>query len=192
MPGMQDGDLSTYDKRRGDLPKFMPWDTSLNNDLHLAVKRHVLLTKEFETGNAKKFDMSTPARGTAAYLRILDPITGGVPSSRRIVQDVTSVLESMMIVYECQGTVVQGLGDRSGKRQPAAAVAVAVHDDDAAVAVPVAVNERLEQMKQQKKIAAKENEIVEKWTHPDACEGRSAILKISTVKYETMRASQQT
>ena len=116
-PGMQAGDLKTYDERPvGDSPEFMPWDTSLNNDLHLAIKRHVLLTKEFETGNAKKFDMLTPARGTAAYLRILDPITSGVPSSRRIVQDVTSVLESMMIVYECQGTVVQGLGNCSGKR----------------------------------------------------------------------------
>lgn len=185
-PGMQAGNLETYNERPvGDLPKFMPWDTSLNNDLHLAVKRHIALTTHFETANPRKFDMSTPLRGNSAYLQLLDPITGNVPLSRRIVQDCFNILNHLRIVYEHHATVVQGIGNQSGKRQPVAVSAVA----DVVHVVDVAVVERLAAWQhKQKEARAKEIEISKKWMHPDAWESMHKILKNSTVKYEAIRA----
>ena len=64
-----------------------------------------------------KFDLSTPKRGSHAYCRILHPVTGGVPSSHRILRDVDKVFESMAMVMKAQGIKIDGLGNRKGKRQ---------------------------------------------------------------------------
>jgi hypothetical protein len=38
----------------------MPWDTTLNKDLHDAVKYHVAATADFEKADPRKFNMTTP------------------------------------------------------------------------------------------------------------------------------------
>ena len=94
-------------------PEMMPWDTNLNQDLHLSVMIHSLLTDMLPKENAKTFSMATPKLGTNAYLRVLK----GSPSSKRIVQDVNKVLESMKEIYDAKGCLVEGLGDRNGIRR---------------------------------------------------------------------------
>ena len=96
----------------GNSPENMPWDTSLNQDVHLAVKRHVGITLELETDSVPKFDMSTPRRGSWAYRRILQE----VPSSKRIVQDVNNVFASLDSVRKEEGILVKGLGENYGRR----------------------------------------------------------------------------
>ncbi len=120
----------------------------LNHDLHKAVKQHIALTKELDTADPRKFDMSTLLCGNLAYLRLLDLQTGNVPPPHCIIQDCNNVLNHILIVYKCNGTVVQGLGNNAGKRQPGA-----VNDD------AVIDNEIVTQVIK-KKIAAKKNTLL--------------------------------
>ena len=53
-------------------------------------------------------------------------------------------------------------------------------------AVAVAVNALLHR----KKNELFQNEVIDKWTHPDACAGRSEILKNSMAKYKAICTSQ--
>jgi hypothetical protein len=94
-------------------PEMMPWDTNLNQDIHLSVMIHCLLTDMLPKDDAKKFSVATPKLGTNAYLRVLK----GSPSSKRIIQDVNKVLESMKAIYDAKGCLVEGLGDRNGVRR---------------------------------------------------------------------------
>ena len=60
--GLQDDNpaLRKYRMRPvGDSPEFMPWDTSLNNDVHCAVDRHVTMTNNMAKDDKDKFDLST-------------------------------------------------------------------------------------------------------------------------------------
>jgi hypothetical protein len=93
----------------GNSPENMPWDSSLNQDVHAAVQRHVLLTLALGVHDKRKFDMSTPKRGSWAYHRILEM----VPSSARIVHDVNKVFESMEIVRLALGVHCPGVGSRN-------------------------------------------------------------------------------
>jgi hypothetical protein len=112
-----DPDLKAYRTRPvGDSPESMPWDTSLNNDVHKSVDLHVTMTNHLETGDPRKFDLSTPYRGANAYLRLLHPVTGGVPCSQRIIRDSEKVLESFETIRQADGIKVDGLGNRKGKR----------------------------------------------------------------------------
>jgi predicted flap endonuclease-1-like 5' DNA nuclease len=102
----------------GDSPENMPWDTSLNQDVHIAVRLHVnytsLLLENSEVVDPKKFSLSTPIRGSSAYLRILE--AGISPRPERIVQDINRVLESMKQIVEAGGIAIDGIGNRSGRR----------------------------------------------------------------------------
>jgi hypothetical protein len=89
----------------------MPWDTSLNKDLHDAIKYHVAATADFYDDDHRKFDMSTPKRGVAAYKRALTLY----PLQHRVVQDVTKVFQSMLAVHHARGIKIDGLGNRPGK-----------------------------------------------------------------------------
>ena len=111
-------DLKAYRNRPpGNSPYFMPWDTSLNRDVHCAVDRHAVMTADLDDEKyPEKFSLSTPKRGSLAYHRILDPDTGGVPSSNRIVQDVEKVPKAFMAIWEVRGIKVDGLGNRKGVR----------------------------------------------------------------------------
>jgi hypothetical protein len=87
----------------------MPWDSSLNQDVHAAVQRHVLLTLSLAVDDKHKFDLSTPNRGSSAYHRILEV----VPSSNRIIHDIDKVFESMQIVWLARGVHCPGVGSRN-------------------------------------------------------------------------------
>ena len=121
LNGLNDeASLKLYAKRPpGDSPYFMPWDNSLNQDLHLAVDYHAVMTSDLDEGELKKFSLSTPSRGSSAYRRILHPLTGGIPSSARICRDVDKVFESMKVVLDNGGIKVDGLGNRKGRRHKA-------------------------------------------------------------------------
>jgi hypothetical protein len=93
----------------GNSPEMMPWDTSLNQDVKCAVDRHVMSTADFLEDDPLKFSLSTPKRGARAFMRVLE----GVPSSERIIHDVTKVIESMVIVQSKSGVLVQGVGNRN-------------------------------------------------------------------------------
>jgi hypothetical protein len=108
-----DKELAYYNNKPcGNSPENMPWDTSLNNDVHKGVERHIALTLELAVGCDGKFDMSTPLRGASAYKRILDY----VPSSERIIQDVENVFVSMEIVRQADGILIDSLGKNYGRR----------------------------------------------------------------------------
>jgi hypothetical protein len=99
----------------GNSPEMMPWDTSLNQDVKCAVDRHVMSMADFEDDNPLKFSLSTPKRGARAFVRVLE----GVPSSHRIIHDITKVIASMVLVQAKSGVLVQGVGNRNnGTRQP--------------------------------------------------------------------------
>ena len=105
-----DPTLSAYCHRPvGNSPENMPWDSSLNQDVHAAVQRHVLLTLKLAVDDKRKFDLSTPKRGSSAYHRILEV----VPGSRRIIHDVDKVFESMEIVRLALGVHCPGVGSRN-------------------------------------------------------------------------------
>ena len=90
----------------------MPWDASLNQNLHEAVRSHVSMTFELHQDCPKKFDLSTPKRGAHAYLRILE----GVPEEKRIIQDIRLVFESLEKVRLARGRPVDGMGKNYGRR----------------------------------------------------------------------------
>jgi len=112
--GLYDDDstLKYYkDKPVGNSPENMPLDNSLNNDLHESNRRHIAWTSRLEIDDPRKFDLSTPIRGTHAYTRIWNDVC---PSSRRILQDVNKVFTSMETVRKAEGVRVNGVGECHG------------------------------------------------------------------------------
>jgi hypothetical protein len=110
-------DLKAYYNRPvGDRPENMPWDNTLNQDVHVSVNQHVLFTSKYEEDDERKFSLSTPNRASYAYRRILHPVTGVVPSSDRIIHDVELVFESLMKIHHAKGIKDTTLANRSGNR----------------------------------------------------------------------------
>ena len=110
-------DLKAYFYRPvGDRPELMPWDLSCNQDIHLAVMRHVLFTSMYAEDDERKFSLSTPRRTSYAYRRLLHPVTGVVPSSHRICHDVLQVFDNLMKIYKDEGKKDPTLAKRSGHR----------------------------------------------------------------------------
>ncbi len=67
-----DPDLKAYlGTIPGSGPENMLWDLSLNKDAHEDTNRHVVLTHELAEDDPRKFDLSTPNRGSWAYQRVL-------------------------------------------------------------------------------------------------------------------------
>ena len=60
--------------------------------------------------------MATPELAAKTYKRLLHPITGVAPTSKRILEDVSGVWLAMNIVCEQKGVYVPGLAERSGRR----------------------------------------------------------------------------
>ena len=65
-----------------------------------------------------KFSLATPKEVTRTFLRIWDPTNGVVPTSRRILEDVKRVLDSLAKIVEAKGQIVPGLVNRNGHRAP--------------------------------------------------------------------------
>jgi hypothetical protein len=100
----------------GNSPENMPLDNNLNKDIDDAVNRHVTWTRHLKDDDKRKFSNSTPVRGSSAYLRITHPETGVSPTPVRIIQDVMKVFVSMETVRKEGGIIVNGVGERNGKR----------------------------------------------------------------------------
>jgi hypothetical protein len=107
--------LSAYrDRPIGNSPENMPWDNSLNQDLHMGVNRHCSITQEMSEDDPRKFSLSSPARGLHAYRRVLE----GCPSSERILKDCERVLTSLEVVRKKNGILCPELGSTNkGKRR---------------------------------------------------------------------------
>ena len=91
-PDLMPANLSKYQNRPvGNSPEFMPWDLNLNQDVHLAVQRHVAATKEFLDEDERKFTLSTPKRGAKAYLKVINPVHRNIPSSRASFKTLTKL-----------------------------------------------------------------------------------------------------
>lgn len=119
--GLND-DIGSYGGRPvGNSPEYMPWDASLNKDAHESVSRHCILSRatlkqQKKTYDVRQFSMATPTEGARAYHRILCPINGVAPSSKRIVQDIEGVFTAMGVVQANKGCYVHGLAERTGRR----------------------------------------------------------------------------
>ncbi len=100
----------------GNSPELMPWDCSLNKDIKDAVMRHVCYTSHLPEDDIRKFSMSTPSRGSKAFRRLLESEEDGFPSSERILQDINKVFLSMERIRLAKGTLIEGVGDRKGRR----------------------------------------------------------------------------
>ena len=106
----------------GNLPELMPLDCSLFSNLHLAVDDHVRATTNLDKEDEKKFSLHTIKHGVRAYLRILEPSEDpnvGVPTSKRICEDVRGWLHNLQVVYNVGGVMVQELVEWNGKRKQA-------------------------------------------------------------------------
>ena len=109
-------DLKNYKYAKnppGNSPEFMPWDTHLNKDLHDSHDEHVIRTRFLPDKHPHKFSGSTPRNIASSYKRILTLS----PRPERIIQDCKRVITSLHAVYNAKGIIVDGLGDRQGRRK---------------------------------------------------------------------------
>ena len=121
--GLNDG--TRYSKAPvGNAPELNALDSKCNRDIHCAVLEHSSYTAHLAQTDKQKFSVSTPLRQDSAYLRLWDPelqVTkgkdAGVPSSRRIVEDMHRISNySVLKRYSVRGVVVHGCGTRRGRR----------------------------------------------------------------------------
>ena len=111
-----DDTLSRYkDRPPGDSPELMPWDNNLNQDVHAAVKLHINATDVLDKTDPNKFSLPTPIAGSSAYRRVLDPETGGSPSSGRIVQDCSLWVHALRAIIK-SGGALNDFAKRRGRR----------------------------------------------------------------------------
>ena len=77
-----DTELKSYLGRPpGNSPKLMPLDSNLNEDIHKAVDFHVRMSAKLTNNDPRKLSLSTPKKGTDAYLKVVDPVDGVAPTS---------------------------------------------------------------------------------------------------------------
>ena len=109
------GELKAYrSKPTGNRPESNPCDSSLFSHLNSAVNRHVIATQGYDD-QEKQFSLSTPRRTASAYKRVWLLY----PRPETIRKDIEKVLGSFLAVFEAQGKIVHGLGDRNGRRHVA-------------------------------------------------------------------------
>ena len=98
-------------------PEFMPLDNSLNRDLQCSHDYHCAVTSHLEEDDNRKFSKKTPRRIARGIKRIWDCVgSEGVPSSKRIIEDVVKALSAMRKVEEEGGKIVPKLVARSEHR----------------------------------------------------------------------------
>ena len=101
----------------GNSPELMPWDCHLNQDVHLAHDHHVIITRHLSEDDPLKFSGSSPNRIAKSYTRLLAPDESGIaPTSERIIHDIKEVVSSLKAIYNAKGVIIEGLGNRSGRR----------------------------------------------------------------------------
>eukprot|EP00984_Skeletonema_dohrnii_P020196 scaffold9773_cov131-Skeletonema_dohrnii-CCMP3373.AAC.1 len=99
----------------GNRAEFMPLDNSLNQDLHINVNRHSILSRIVVAKNlapndhSSLFNLRTPKQLCSAYTRLFHPETGVTPRPDRIVNDIDKAVRAMKVVFEEKGVYVPGL-----------------------------------------------------------------------------------
>ena len=100
----------------GDQPEMMPLDASLNWDIDSSLNMHSLLTAHLDKTHKYKFRKDTPNEISKAIMKICHPVTGVVPTSKRIIEDCRRVVKSAMTIVKAGGKIVPGLVNRNGHR----------------------------------------------------------------------------
>ncbi len=101
----------------GNSPEFMPLDAHLNQDVHASHDFHKCITAHLDEDHPNKFSGSTPLRLVSSYQRIFHPTSGVAPSSNRIMEDITRVLNSLEKVRGARGCIVNDCSvTRQGRR----------------------------------------------------------------------------
>ena len=98
-------------KLMGDSPEFMPLDRHLFNDVKLACKRNVSLTRSLPDDDKRKFWFNTPKRA----FRSLAKTWQHSPTQGRVVEDILEFFTSIDLVVESKGVHVD-LNARNGRR----------------------------------------------------------------------------
>ena len=105
----------------GNSPEIMPWDCSLNHDVHCCVEFYSAICKWIPEDHPlypQRFSKSSTKVMLRSYLRILDPDTGVCPSSDRIVQDIGKAWgDHLDMICGKNGGAVPGIGNRVGRRK---------------------------------------------------------------------------
>jgi hypothetical protein len=99
----------------GDSPELMPLYETMNIDIHASARYHVAITAHLPNDDPIKYSFSTPNEISRAYLCLVHPATGGVPSCNRIVQDCGKWIRSLMKIRQAGVRMVEGF-DRNGHR----------------------------------------------------------------------------
>ena len=98
----------------GNSPELMPLDNSLNQDIHVAVNRHVVLSNLSKVENDERtFSLRTPKQIACAYARVFDQKNGIAPTSKRILQDIEKTFNAMQVILTNRGVYVPGLAGGS-------------------------------------------------------------------------------
>ena len=99
----------------------MPLDLHLNQDVHLAVDNHTIITKSLPWKYPNKFSKRTPKALAKAYERIWDPTLGldaGAPTSDRICEDINRIIDKTYLsIVENRGRALYGLHTCEGRRR---------------------------------------------------------------------------
>ena len=90
----------------------MPLDASLNKDLHDGVRRNCQATSHLDDADPQKFSLKDTKMGLDAYLRTWEL----VPTSKRILEDIDGVFESMHFIVAAEGVAIPGRANRPGHR----------------------------------------------------------------------------
>ena len=110
-----------YGRPVGNSPELMPWDCSLNQDVHTCVEFYSSVCRWYGKDHPlypSRFSKASYSIMRDSYLRVLDPETGVCPSSDRIVQDITRCWgEHLDLICAYKGGAVPGIGNRVGKRR---------------------------------------------------------------------------
>ena len=106
----------------GNSPEIMPWDCSLNRDLHSCVEFYSSICRWLPKDHPLypvRFGKATTKVMLSSYKRVYDPETGVCPSSKRIVQDITRCWgEHLDKICKEKGGAVPGLfRDSSGETE---------------------------------------------------------------------------
>ena len=85
--------------------------------MHNTVDFHVRYTHLLHKLDLNKFSISTPKKGTSAYLQIFHPIDGVAPSSERITSDTYYVLIPIKYIVEAKGCIIPDVNNVKNKQK---------------------------------------------------------------------------
>ena len=110
---------TVYEGRNvGNSPEMMPLDCSLFADVSHVLSVHCAITSSITKDSkykAAKFSMATPKDVQSAVNRLWPEM---FQNTTRIRDDILKVLSSMKTIISHKGAMVNGIGDRKGRRDP--------------------------------------------------------------------------